>query len=381
MSHGQLTDAAIARARPGDVLYDSGRWTGLHLRAMTRRKTFYLYYRDALGAQHRPRIGDAASMSLQEARQKASELLLRVGAGEEVERPSQAKHGRSVQALATRYMAEWAPRKKAGPQRNDRLMWELHILPRLARRPVASITHKDIETLHQRLASKPYMGNRVLSLLSKAFSLAERWGWRKPGTNPCRHVDRHPEQARRRYMTAEEAPRFAAALEGLRRAWPQEVTWVRVVQLTGARESEIRTARREWRTAPHALDLPDSKTGAKRIYLPPEAQVELDALPAAGPCYFPARRGDRGKPMGRPSKFWARLIAEAGMEGFRPHDLRHSFASAALAGGVGLDQVGALLGHADPKTTRRYAHLLDEAGRELSERVSAAIAARGAGGR
>jgi len=372
-----LTDAAVAKAKPGDVLRDSGRWTGLHLRAFAGRKVYYLFYRDKLGRQHRPKIGDTAELTLQEARQRASELLLRVGAGQTPERPSQAKRGgRTVQTLADRYLVEHAPRKKASSQRNDQLMWERHILPHIGDLRLEAITAEHIEAIHHRLLSKPYMGNRVLSLLSAAFNLAERWGWRLPGSNPCRYIQRHQELMRQRYLTEEEAPRFAAALERLRADYPFQVAWVRVTQLTGARESEIRMARREWRKQPHTLSLPDSKTGAKVVHLPPAAQAELDALPVDGPWYFPARRGGADKPMNRPSKFWNRLVKEAKLVGFRPHDLRHSFASAALAAGVGLDQVGALLGHKSTQTTKRYAHLADEAGRDLAELVGGAIEGR-----
>jgi site-specific recombinase XerD len=57
------------------------------------------------------------------------------------------------------------------------------------------------------------------------------------------------------------------------------------------------------------------------------------------------------------------------------HDLRHSFASIGLAGGDALAVIGALLGHTDPQTTLRYAHLADDPARMAANRISGAVAA------
>ena len=56
------------------------------------------------------------------------------------------------------------------------------------------------------------------------------------------------------------------------------------------------------------------------------------------------------------------------------HDIRHSFASRALALGEGLPMIGKLLGHARIETTARYAHLSRESVREVAERIAASIA-------
>ncbi|MGO9483969.1 MAG: tyrosine-type recombinase/integrase [Rhodomicrobium sp.] len=45
----------------------------------------------------------------------------------------------------------------------------------------------------------------------------------------------------------------------------------------------------------------------------------------------------------------------------RLHDLRHSYASVVAAGGASLLMIGKLLGHTNPQTTARYAHLVDDA--------------------
>ncbi len=60
-----------------------------------------------------------------------------------------------------------------------------HILPHLGTLKVAAVTRDDLARLHGRMVATPYSANRVLSLLSKAFNLAEVWGWRPEHSNPA----------------------------------------------------------------------------------------------------------------------------------------------------------------------------------------------------
>src|SRR5829696_6736767 len=95
----------------------------------------------------------------------------------------------------------------------------------------------------------PYQANRVLAQLSRLFNLAEAWGWRDSGTNPCQHVDRFKEQARDRYLNAAELMRLGQALDemvvedDLR---PEVAAAIRLLLLTGARLNEVLTIRQEW---------------------------------------------------------------------------------------------------------------------------------------
>ncbi len=72
-------------------------------------------------------------------------------------------------------------------------------------------------------------------------------------------------------------------------------------------------------------------------------------------------------------RVWGRIRKTAGLEGVRPHDLRHSVASDALNAGVPLAHVGAVLGHADQRTTARYVHVVDEALRRSLETAGEAM--------
>jgi site-specific recombinase XerD len=70
---------------------------------------------------------------------------------------------------------------------------------------------------------------------------------------------------------------------------------------------------------------------------------------------------------------WRTLCKAAGLEGIRLHDLRHSFASIAVSRGATLPLIGALLGHSNPNTTNRYAHLYDNPQRAVAESVASVI--------
>jgi integrase len=87
---------------------------------------------------------------------------------------------------------------------------------------------------------------------------------------------------------------------------------------------------------------------------------------------FPRRAGGQHREDLKYS--WRRICKAAGIAELRVHDLRHSHASALVSAGFSLPVIGALLGHSQPATTSRYAHLLDDPLREASERVGAIIA-------
>ena len=121
------------------------------------------------------------------------------------------------------------------------------------------------------------------------------------------------------------------------------------------------------------LDLPDSKTGEKTVYLGTTAVTALNAIvPLADNPHVivGSKAGDHLKDLQKP---WRKIRASAGLEGVRIHDLRHTFGSAGVNDGMSLPIVGKLLGHTRPETTARYAHLADTPLRLAAERISDAI--------
>lgn len=228
-------------------------------------------------------------------------------------------------------------------------MFDRYIAPKWATKLVSDISYDLVFDLHASMKDTPYQANRVLALLSAMFNFAHRpMKW--VSENPCKGVHRFPENRRRRYMSAKEAANIAALLDAEAADNPMSVAFLWLLIFTGARKSEIANARWDWLEG-NVLRLPDSKTGARPIYLPPQVMAILDKLP---------RTSGTITGIQSPTKLWQRIREEAGSPDLRIHDLRHSFASAGLAAGLTLNQIGELLGHKSTQTTHRYAHLIED---------------------
>ena len=147
---------------------------------------------------------------------------------------------------------------------------KLFIDPRIGRR-VPDIQRSDIAALHHDMRDTPYQANRTLGVLSKMFNLAELWDLRPDGSNPCRHVKRFREEKRERFLSDIEYQRLGAALKEIEvdgTETASAIAAVRLLMLTGCRLSEIQKLR--WQhvdLGAGELRLPDTKTGAKVVYL------------------------------------------------------------------------------------------------------------------
>lgn len=207
------------------------------------------------------------------------------------------------------------------------------------------------------------------------MTLAEAWGLRPDGSNPCRHVKKYREDKRERYLTREELQRLGAALvqaERTKAESPFAIAAIGLLILTGARLTEILTLRWEYvDLADGVLRLPASKTGAKDVYLNEAAIKLLREIPrmAGNPHVITGKKS--GARLINLRKPWRRLCMVAKLQGVRIHDLRHSFASIAV--GAGMTVIGKLLGHSQPATTARYAHLAADPIRAASNLVGTEI--------
>jgi integrase len=217
---------------------------------------------------------------------------------------------------------------------------------------------------------------QCVALVSTLLAFAVARGLRVD--NPAHGVKKPPVRKMERFLSEEEIARLAAALstEGSRTGNPYPAAAIRLLLLTGGRRGEILGL--QWQHVDfdqRYLRLPDSKTGAKVVYLNPPALEVLARLPRLeGNSYVFPGKLERG-PVGGIDKVWFRVRALAGLQGVRLHDLRHSFASMGVAGGLSLPIIGALLGHKHPTTTGRYAHLSADPLRAANDVIGMRIAA------
>ncbi len=291
----------------------------------------------------------------------------------------------TVAELAERYLNEHARvKKKPGSIRPDEYNIRCHVLPALGKKKVADVTRADIAELHYAMRATSGAANRVLALLSKMFNLAEQWGYRPDNSNPVSHIERYKEKRFERFLSAEELARLGDVLAEAERTqseYPSVIAAIRLLIFTGARLSEILELQWGYVDFDNAcLRLPDSKSGAKVIYL---------SAPALSVLYHIDRHENNPYVIvGREPlshlvnlrKPWARIRAKAGLDDFRLHDLRHSFASVGAGLGVSLPIIGKMLGHTQAATTQRYAHLAADPVKEATDKIGETIAAALQGG-
>jgi integrase len=321
-----------------------------------------------------------------------------VASGEDpAERRANERKALMLAELCDLYLAEGATHKKPSMLKADAARIAHHIKPLLGRLRVDKIARADIERMladvktGKTAAPTPKKGERrpgsivtggsgvaaqCVALMSTLLAFAVARGLR--ADNPARGVKKPPVRKMERFLSEEEIAQLAAALgtEARRTENPYPAAAIRLLLLTGGRRGEILGL--QWEHVDfdqRCLRLPDSKTGAKVVYLNPPALEALAKLPRVegNPYVFPGTVEQM--PVGGIDKVWFRVRALAGLKGVRLHDLRHSFASMGVAGGLSLPVIGALLGHKHPATTGRYAHLSADPLRAANDVIGMRIAA------
>jgi integrase len=226
----------------------------------------------------------------------------------------------------------------------------------IGKKAVADVSRADAQAVHDAVAKTgPVQAARTIARLSKLLNLAERWERRPLGTNVCKLIEVAPTGKRTRYVTAEEGPRIAAALEA-HRTKTAAVDAIRLLIATGARVGEILAARWD-QIDNNVLTLPDSKSGKPRYIFLNAAALEVLHI-----IWNVRTQSGLGRA-------WSKIREDAGCPDLHLHDLRHSFASSGVAAGLTLAQIELLLGHSNPATTQRYAHLQTEAGHAAAAAV------------
>jgi integrase len=395
-----LTDTFIAnldRPATGQVIHwDNGHkhavpGFGLKI-AATGAKAFVFNYRNSGGRLRRIKIGEPPTYSAKLARERAKDYRYIVDkGGDPLAEKQDARNEPTMADLCQRYLRDYAPTKRTSSATSDEMAIRLYILPALKAKKIVEVTFDDIGKLHHKIGKDyPIRANRVVALLSKMFNLSKRWyertlptGERVPlrSDNPAKGIDRNPENKRKRYLKAEELARLTAVLAEY--GDQQAANIIRLLLLTGARSGEVLGMRWDqldleagnW-TKPGATT--KQRTEHEVPLSAPARQLlsELRAKAAKGTEYvFPGRAGVGHRVDLK--KVWPAICKAAKIEGLRVHDLRHSYASFLVSAGLSLPVIGALLGHTQPSTTARYAHIADDPQRKATETVGAIVEGAG----
>jgi len=332
-------------------------------------KSFVLRYRQD-GRSRSFTIGKVGALTPDQARKEARKLLGDIARGADPSLSRQIDRAAPrVADLAADYLERHAiPTKRPKSVRDDRSMLNRIILPALGNRKVETISRRDIEKLHLSFSDRPYAANRLLALLSKMFNLAVAWQWR--ADNPTSGIPKFPEPKRDRWLNDDELSRLLEALG--RHPSQRAADAIRLLLLTGARRSEVfgmkweevDLARGVWTKPAHTTKQKRTEhipLSDQAVHLLKRIMAHSDGL---SDFVFPSRNGDQ--PIGDLKKSWAAIQKDAGLSGVRLHDLRHTYAAHLVSSGMSLPIVGRLLGHTQPQTTQRYAHLADAALRQAT---------------
>ena len=386
----KLASATISR-RTVEALPVGGReavfWdtelSGFGVRVYPSGSKVYLVQTRAGGKSRRLTVGRHGLISAEQARRKAAQLIADIKAGNEPAAANGAARldaGPTVAEVAERFMREHAAvRCKPATIRHCRHTLDRHLLPALGDARLGEIGRERVAALQYSLHETPFMANKVVDMLSRLFNMTEQWGCAPEGGNPCRFVRKYKEPPRERFLSDGEFRRLGRVLgevEAEGRAHPSAVAAFRLLMLTGCRKSEILTLR--WEDVDldaGELRLRDAKTGARSVAISPSAQRVLSGLPrlSGNPWVITGTRP--GQRFANLNGAWLAVRARAGLNDVRIHDLRHSFASRALALGESLPMIGKLLGHRKVQTTARYAHLARDSVKAAAGRVAESLRA------
>lgn len=343
----------------------------------TGRKVYLTQYRlgGRGGRTRRVTIGTHGNLTTDQARYEAQAILRQVARGED---PAAArdkkKQEKTTTELLERFLIEHADTKLKNTSCLEYRRLISKLFPSaLLNKPITEIDRTDMFKLHHSLCATPYQANRLLAVLSKFFNWCEKNGFRADYSNPTYHVDKFKEEKRRRYLSADEFNRLNNALAAAEKeslASPFVIAAIRLLILTGARSGEIRKLHwSEVDMVGNCLRLEDSKTGAKTIFLSSPAVRVFENIPRIHDNPFVICGEKEGRHLVNIQKPWRRIRSLANLDDVRIHDLRHSFASVAVANGMSLPLIGALLGHSQPQTTARYAHLATDSIKSANEIV------------
>ena len=266
-------------------------------------------------------------------------------------------------------------RNKPSTVESNRGRGERHIVPALGHLKVPDVTRADIAHLMKRMAKTPTNANRVLAVVRKMFNMAEVWGMRPDGSNPCRHIPKYPERGKTRLIADAELRKLYAYLdraetEGLEH--PFILLAIRLQFAFAARMSEILSL--EWAWVDHRRVVwPDSKTGgmskpmsAEALHLF-ESAPRLEDSPFVCPSIFDPKR-----PMPKYTYYhgWRRILWRAGLPHIGTHGIRHRAATDIANSGIPVKVGMTLTAHKTVTMFMRYVHTEDDPVRAAAEAVT-----------
>ncbi len=378
----KLTKTAVDAANPKNCDYElrDAIIPGFLVKVTpTGRKTFMVAYVANNGQRRKPAIGRYGEITVEQARGIAQDWLAEVrrGGDPSAERTA-VRQAPTVKELFERFITDYSEgRNKPSTVKANRGYGKCHILPALGHMKAADVTRADIANLMKRMSKSPVNANRVLSAVRKMFNMAEVWGIRPDGSNPCRHVPKFPERGKTRLITDAEMRKLFdylehAEAEGLEH--PFILLAIRLQFEFAARRSEILQLEWGWIDFDNRRVVwPDSKTGDMSKPMSAEASRLFESAPLLeGSPYVCPSIFDPQKPMSSHTYYqgWKRILKRAGLPHVGTHGIRHRSATDIANSGVPVKVGMALTAHKTVTMFMCYVHTEDDPIRAAAEAVT-----------
>ena len=372
MVTARLNQRRVDALKPRKSAYDvrDRELKGFGVRVLPSGAKRYFVHTQHQGRRVWKIVGQAEAIGADQALGRARTLLAGIREGSDAQATARPDTAFEIvgDEVFRRYARNWKPstlKVNQGYYRNQ-------ILPWFEGRPIADIAAHDVQLWFASLHETPVAADRSAPVLSVIMRQAEVYGYRPEGTNPCSGIKRYRRRGRERFLSAAEIGRLGEVLTRHEADYPQAAAVIRLLLLTGCRRGEIITLKwRDYREG--KLFLRDSKVGPRTVWLSSAARAILDGLPRTAAWIFPSPRTGGCVAAVTITHVWHRVRAAADLPDVRIHDLRHTYASMALAQGETVLTIGRLLGHNDPATTLKYTHLSDDMLREAADAVGAAL--------
>ena len=343
------------------------------------RKVFMLQYRTNAGERRKPALGLYGELTVEQARSLAQEWLAEVRRGGD---PSAAKAAArsapTVKELCTKFMEDYSKqRNKPSTQRGYQAVIDRCIVPMLGRLKVQDVKRPDVATAMKKMAHKPAEANRAFSVMRKMFNLAEVWGHRPDGTNPCRHVPMYPNGKATHLISDEDMGKLFRRLEHIEAEGLENYVIPLAIRLQfefAGRRSEIVTLQWDWVDLDNRRVVwPDSKTGGLSKPMSAEAYRLFSTAPRREGCpYVLPSPNDPTKHLtfGEHYGGWCRVLKAAGVPHVGTHGIRHRSTTDIANSGVPTKVGMKLTGHKTVAMFMHYVHTEDKPVRDAAELVA-----------
>lgn len=391
----KISKDSVKALSPKETIWDT-ELKGFGCRCQKDGKFFILKY-TVNNRQRFYTIGQwSGALTAAQAREEAEILRGKIRAG--IDPMAEKQKNQAIPLLKTafeKYLEEVEAKRSKRTYREYKRLFEKIINKEIGSYQLNAVAREDIARIHNKMSKTPYQANRILAVLSSFFGWCIKRSHKTEGENPCTYIEKYTEKPRERFLSEEEFLRLGKALNEyedqfryIRPPTHQKkvaettintttsyiTSAIRLLIFTGARKEEILSLK--WSDVNFEkkyIHLNESKTGQGTIYLSAPALQILSELPRINGNPYVICGRNEGEHLVNIKDAWSIIRKSANLEDVRIHDLRHSYASAAVTSGHHLKVIGSLLRHKNTSTTERYAHVsnnpLQTANESISQRI------------